>query len=179
MKHLLWLLSCVVILAGCSTDNTAKEPFPPERIVEFKPQLVEALQIDQVQKLYSSSNKLVFYFVTTYEQAAYLKRNSAYLSLRTSPEAFSFPKMKLTLLDRFEVENEIYYGMKLQLDGSGKEWLDIPAQFTTVEVLFEQQPLFQMDVGTVIFGEMGKAHVDYFSMDQLQPLVQLLHERQK
>ena len=179
MKRIVWIVLCVVFLVGCSADYSAKEPFPAEQNYEFNPQLVEALQVDQIQKLYSSGNKLVFYFVTTYEQAAFLKRNAAYLSLRTVPHAFEFPRMKLTLLDRFEIDDAVYYGMKIQLEGIGLEWLDVPTSFSTVELLHEQKPLFQLVVGEVAFREDGAGHVDTFSMEQLQPVVQMLHGRQK
>lgn len=179
MKRFLWSVICVVVLAGCSEDYSAREPFPVEQDYGFDPSLVEALQIDQIQKLYSSRNKLVFYFVTTYEQAAFLKRNAAYLALRTVPDGYELSNMKLTLLDRFEMGGGVYYGMKIQLNGTGLEWLDVPELFTSVELFIAQQPLFQMEVGTVAFREDGVAHVDQFSMEQLKPIVQMLHERQK
>ena len=179
MKRFLWSAICIVLLAGCSADYSAREPFPIEPDYEFEAQLVEALQIDQAQKLYSTSNKLVFYFVTTYEQAAFLKRNAAYLSLRTVPDRFEFANMKLTLLDRFEMGDAVYYGLKIQVDGSGLEWLEVPTLFTEVELTLAEQPLFQMEVGTVAFRKDGVAHVDHFSMEQLQPLAEMLHERQK
>lgn len=71
------------------------------------------------------------------------------------------------------------YGLKVQLEGTGKEWLDIPKSFSKLEILLEQEPLFQFDVGTIKFREEGNAYVDTFSVDQLQPLAELLHERQK
>lgn len=168
-----------LLLAGCSADLTAKEPFPVEKNYEFQQQLVMGLQADQMQKLYSSNNKLSFYFVTTYEQAAFLKRNAPYLTTQTAEEPFQFSNMKLTLLDRFEIDKAVYYGLKVELEGTGKEWLDIPKSFSKLEVLLEQEPLFQFDVGTVVFREGGNAYVDTFSVDQLQPLAELLHERQK
>ena len=178
VKQFLWI-AIVLLLAGCSADYSAREPFPVEKDYKFDSELVEALQIDQIQKLYSSSNKLVFYFVTTYEQAAFLKRNAAYLSLRTVPDRFEFANMKLTLLDRFEMGDAVYYGLKIQVDGTGLEWLEAPTLFTEVELTLAEQPLFQMEVGTVAFRKDAVAHVDHFSMEQLEPIVQMIHERQK
>lgn len=168
-----------MLLAGCSADLTAKEPFPVEKNYEFQQQLVMGLQADQIQKLYSSINKLSFYFVTTYEQAAFLKRNIPYLTVQTAEEPFRFSNMKLTLLDRFEIDEAVYYGLKVQLEGTGKEWLDITKSFSKLEIFLEQEPLFQLDVGNVVFREEGNAYVDTYSVDQLQPLAELLHERQK
>ena len=117
--------------------------------------------------------------MTTYEQAAFLKRNAAYLTIQTANEPFQFSNMKLTLLDRIEIDEAVYYGLKVQLEGTGKEWLDIPKTFSKLEVYLEQELLFQFDVGNVVFREEGNAYVDTFSVDQLQPLAEMLHERQK
>ena len=179
MKRFLLSTICVLVLAGCSADYSAREPFPVEQDYQFDAQLVEALPIEQIKKLYSSSNKLAFYFVTTYEQAAFLKRNAAYLSLRTVPDGFQFAKMKLTLLERFEIGDDVYYGLKIQLDGTGLEWLEVPKLFTAVELALAHQPLFQLEVGTVAFREDAGTYVDTFSMNQFQPIVQMLYERQK
>ena len=104
MKQLIWM-SLILFLVGCSADMSAKEPYPVEKDYPFNERLVQEVPNNITLKTYPSSNEFKINFVTTYEQAAFLKRNETYITFKTVENNFTLPKASLVIGERFEIED--------------------------------------------------------------------------
>lgn len=180
MKRLL-LIVLIFILAGCSADLSAKEPFPVERDYPFNAQLVKEVPNEIILKIYPSSNKFNINFVTTYEQAAFLKRNEPYITFETVEQNYVLPKAKADLIigERFEIDDAVYYSMKIQVRASAAELDGIPKSFSQLEVKLDNMPLMTLNIGNISFSDEATRYSDDVLPEKLEEAVQLLHERQK
>ncbi|MGN7478010.1 hypothetical protein ACTHOQ_09145 [Solibacillus silvestris] len=131
------------------------------------------------QKLYNSSNQFKIHFVTTYEQAAFLARNEPYLTFETAEQNFLVPNANLTIGERIEIDDSVYYAMEIHATGSKSEWQDIPQSFTKLVILLEEQPLMTMNIGQIAFDGDAGLTIDEIPSEKLQQAAQLLHDSQK
>lgn len=178
MKQLLSLVF-IFLLAGCSADLTAKEPFPVEKDYPFNAQLVQEVPNDITLKIFPSINEFNINFVTTYEQAAFLKRNEQYLAFETVEHNYLLPKAELIIGERFEIEDVVYYAMKIQVKASAAELEGIPQSFSQLEVKLENMPFLTLKVGNISFSEEATRYYEDVPAENLKEATQMLHERQK
>ena len=177
MKRIL-LMMLFFILAGCSADLTAKEPYPVEKNYPFNRQLVQEVPNNIMLKIYPSSNSFNINFVTTYEQAAYLKRNERYLTFETVEQNYVLQHADLVLGERFEIDDAVYYAMKIQVRASEAELDGIPQSFSQLEVKLENTPLMMLNIGNISFNDEATRYSDDVLPEKLLEAAQLLHERQ-
>lgn len=180
MKRMLSIL-LLFILAGCSADLSAKEPFPVESDYPFNAQLVQEVPNQITLKIFPSSNEFKINFVTTYEQAAFLKRNEPYITIETVEQNFVLPKAKADLIigERFEIEDAVYYAMKIHVRASAAELEGIPQSFSQLEVKLENMPLMTLNIGNISFSDEATRYSEDVPAEKLKEAAQLLHERQK
>lgn len=177
MKRMLSIL-LIFILAGCSADLSAKEPFPVERDYPFNAQLVQEVPNQITLKIFPSSNEFKVYFVTTYEQAAFLKRNEPYITFETVEQNFVLPKADLILDERFEIGDAVYYAMKIHVRASAAELEGVPQSFSQLEVKLENMPLMTLNIGNILFSDEATRYSEDVPVEKVTDAAQLLHERQ-
>ena len=178
MKRLLWT-ALILLLAGCSADMSAKEPYPVEKDYPFNERLVQEVPNNITLKTYPSSNEFKINFVTTYEQAAFLKRNESYITFETIGNNFKLPKASLVIGERFEIEDLVYYAMKIHVRATKAELEGIPQSFSQLEVKLEGVPLMTLNIGNVSFSEEATRYSEDVPAEELKKAALLLHEGQK
>ncbi|MEK5185993.1 hypothetical protein MKY27_12540 [Solibacillus sp. FSL R5-0449] len=179
MKKLL-LITLLFLLSGCTSDMTAKEPYPVEKDYSFDEQLVQSVPHDVTLKVYPRSNELEISFVTTYEQAAFLARNEPYLTYETVEGNFVLPKADLKIGERIEIEDNVYYGMSIRVIGTQVEWQGAPQSFTHLRFMLEDEQLMILNIGRIAFdGEARLVRTKSTTNKKLREIAQILHEKQK
>ena len=178
MKQLLWMV-LIFLLAGCSADMSAKEPYSIEKDYPFNERLVQGVPNNITLKLYPSSNEFKINFVTTYEQAAFLKRNEAYLTFETVEQNFILPKAELIIGERFEIDDSVYYAMKIHVRATTADLEGIPQSFSQIEMKLENTPLKTLNIGNVLFSDEATRYSEDVTAEKLKEAALLLHEGQK
>ena len=178
MKRLLWM-ALILLLAGCSADMSAKEPYPVEKDYPFNERLVQEVPNNITLKLYPSSNEFKVNFVTTYEQAAFLKRNEPYIIFETVEQNFILPKASLIIGDRFEIDDSVYYAMKIHVRATIADLEGIPQSFSQIEMKLENTPLKILNIGNVSFSDEATRYSVDVPAEKLREAALLLHEGQK
>lgn len=178
MKRLLWT-ALILLLAGCNADMSAKEPYPVEKNYPFNESLVQEVPNNITLKTYPSSNEFKINFVTTYEQAAFLKRNEPYITFETVGHNFILPKASLVIGERYELEDSVYYAMKIHVRATKADLEGIPQSFSQIEMKLGNAPLKILNIGNITFSEEATRYSVDLTPEKLKEAALLLHEGQK
>lgn len=178
MKKYLVLL-CFLLLTGCSADKRASEVPPPEKDFHFESDLVDVVPVPNEYVLKNEGNELSIQLVTTYEQAAFLRRNTAYIKVETVEGDFEFAHSSIQLGNRIELDHQVYYSMVVILKGPYSEWVNIPKNFSTLVFSLEEQVLMEKDIGQVQIVETYSVEPNEATPETMLDYAKRLHERLK
>lgn len=141
------MLGFVILLYACSHDNSAVKIAPPEMDYAFNEEEVIVIPMHTKLRMNVQENFITFQFVTTYEQAAFLRRNAPYLALQTGD--YTFNALEVKLGERVELDEQAYYSLLFKVNDTAAGLEDMPKEFETISVFISDHNLFTKNFGGI------------------------------
>lgn len=146
-----WIMLIFLLLAGCGLDTSATDIAPPEIDFDFDEAAVIVVPKTKIVQLIGEVSYLHFTMYTTYEQAAYLRRNALHITLGTGD--FKFHDVTTTLGERKEIGESIFYEVDFMVMEKRAVFQEAPSEIHEVSLYIADTEIFTRAISVVTVEE--------------------------